>query len=242
MRGRDGRRFRMPRERTRTKKRLIDRDVVAPYDIRFSIRRPVTPSGDVDDFVMEVHGDVVLVADGIEESAGTVHAYVLQVTRAREAREPLWDIFDATGEGLDEVYEALFDDDEMKEGVCEVGMGSDVLYLNRAEVLPAHRGRGLGLMAVLRVIEDFGSGCAAAVLKAFPLQLEGVNDTRPPSPSEKKHRRTMKYDALEQDPKRATRSLERHWRKLGFEKIRGTQLFLIDLAMQRPTYEDLLRS
>ena len=219
----------------------MDRLGLEPYDVRFSIRRPVVPSGDVDDFVVHVRGEIVSVEGEMEASAGSVDAYVLQVDRAREAGEDVWEICDATSANLFEVCEAVFDESgELKDEVCDGGVGSDVLFLDRAEILPAHRGRGLGLMAVLRTIEDFGRGCAVAIMKPFPLQLEGVNETRSLSASDRPDRRSMALDALEQDPARARRSLERHWCKLGFERLAGTELFLLDLAMERPTYADLL--
>jgi len=59
-------------------------------------------------------------------------------------------------------------------------------------------------------------------MKPFPLQLEGVKDTMAPSATDREYRRSMALDALEQDPARARKSLE------------------LDLAMQRPTYADLL--
>lgn len=233
----------MSRVPSRPAKGRVERRGVEPYDIRFGIRRPVVPSGDVDDFVVHVRGDIVFVESGTEEAAGSIDAYVLQVDRARDAGEDVWEICDATSANLFEVCEAVFDESgELKDEVCDGGLGSNVLFLDRAEILPAHRGRGLGLMALLRTIEDFGRGCAVAVMKPFPLQLEGVNERSVPSALDAKYRRSMALDALEPNPARARRSLERHWSKLGFERFAETELFLLDLAMQRPTYANLLTS
>ncbi|MBS2014028.1 MAG: hypothetical protein JST00_14155 [Deltaproteobacteria bacterium] len=228
-----------PRRKRSTER--IDARGVAPYDVRFRIHRPLVPSGDVDEFLLEIHGEITCVGDGHEEPAGIIDAYVLQVTKAAEARESMAEVCDATSSELEEVYAVLFDESgELKEEISDGGGWGDVLYLHRAEVLPSHRGRGVGLMAALRVIEDFGSGCALAVMKPFPLQLEGAGDQRPRSAADQKYRRSLALDSFDQDPRRARPRLERHWCKLGFERVGDSELFVLDLSMQRPGYRELL--
>ena len=123
----------MARVRSRAAKARVDRRGLEPYDVRFSIRRPVVPSGDVDDCVVHVRGQIVCVEGETEEVAGSVDAYVLQVDRAREAGDDVWEICDATSANLCEACEAVFDEaGEFKDEVCDAGIGSDVLFLDRA--------------------------------------------------------------------------------------------------------------
>jgi len=115
----------MARVRSRPAKVRVDRRGLEPYDVRFSIRRPIVPSGDVDDFIVHVRGEIVCVDGETEEVAGSVDAYVLQVDRAREAGEDVWGICDATSANLFEVCEAVFDEaGELKDEVCDAGIGS----------------------------------------------------------------------------------------------------------------------
>jgi hypothetical protein len=220
--------------------RLADRGALEPYEVRLSIRRPAVPTGETSEYLVEVDGEIVLVTDDGEERAGSVHAYVVEAERALEAGESIWDICDDTGDGLEDLCGVVFEEDgELRKEVSDGCRGNDVLFLRHADVLPGHRKQGLGLAAVLRIIEDFGRGCAIAVMKPFPLQLVGAEDDGADPEHTSAHRKSLALEGFEPDASRARKLLERYWAKLGFTRIEESELFVLDLGFERPSYDDL---
>jgi hypothetical protein len=221
--------------------RLLDRGALEPYEIRLSIRRPAVPTDEASEYLVEAEGEIVLVTDDGEEQAGSVHAYVVQAERVLEAGASISDVCDDAGDGLEDLCGVVFDEDgELRKEVSDGSRGNDVLFLRHAEVLPDHRKQGLGLAAVLRIIEDFGGGCAIAVMKPFPLQLVGVEDDgadREPTRASRKS--LLGLEGFEPDGPRARKRLEAYWAKLGFTRIDESELFALDLGFERPGYDDL---
>jgi predicted GNAT family acetyltransferase len=193
------------------------------------------------EYLVDVEGEIFQVTDdGAEERAGSVHAYVVQADRALEAGESIWEVCDDTGDGLEDLCGGVFEDDgELRREVSDGSRGNDVLFLRHADVLTGHRGKGLGLAAVLRIIEDFGRGCAIAVMKPFPLQLVGAEDDGGDAEHTSAYRKSLGLEGFEPDAARARTRLEQYWAKLGFRRIDASELFVLDLGFERPSYDDL---
>jgi hypothetical protein len=83
----------------------------------------------------------------------------------------------------------------------------DLLVLNRIDIVPTFRGRGLGLLVVSRTIDIFGENCGLVAMKPFPLQFANYLDPEWHAP-----------EGLE-DPDGAFRTalskLHRYWARAG---------------------------
>lgn len=189
-------------------------EVLLPYCLRFETERDLVRS-DENEYVVELDGTIVHAEEGEPETeAGKISAFLLQAGRAFNDDESMFDAFDNHSVQLAEVAALVFDPDE--EGIRESlrdGTDSDVLFLASVTILPEHRGRRLGQLAVQRTIDMFGKGCGIAVLRPFPMQQNR---------SMSKERRTkLALDGFDRNAKRATKRLADYWSELGFRAIGG---------------------
>ena len=99
-----------------------------------------------------------------------------------------------------------------------------VLYVEKVEVSVAHRGRGVGLMAMDGLLMHFRPHATLAFCKPFPLHRN------PPKDSE------AGRDARYYDPNLAkvsiacgTNALRRHWAKAGFVKLGRGPYYVVNL-------------
>jgi ribosomal protein S18 acetylase RimI-like enzyme len=97
---------------------------------------------------------------------------------------------------------------------------SNLLNIERIEILPKFRRHGYGKEIIKDIIFRFNSSFGVAIIKAFPLQLE-VEIGRD------EWREKMRYSEMEHNPINATKSLYGFYRSLGFKQIgKGNYFFL----------------
>lgn len=99
-----------------------------------------------------------------------------------------------------------------------VGLGFNVLVLNRLTIARSCQGRGIGLVALLMMMQLWGKDCALALIKPFPLQYEGED--------------------CEGDPKKFQQSCEKlvkYYSRLGFKRIPETEYLAFSFAYPLPT-------
>ena len=106
----------------------------------------------------------------------------------------------------------------------------NMLVIDRIEIAPEYRGMNIGMLALCRAIQQFRFGASIAVIKPFPLQYEG----KQPNENE-----TKKYKNYKSECNRAIRKLEKHYGKIGFKKVEGTQLMTLNLDGENTTMEEL---
>ena len=201
---------------------------IEPYDIRFTVTRSLGPCSEPEEYLVHIQAEIVQVTEDGKTPVGNVDAYVVAADRAMDEGEDIRLVCDDIGDGLEDLCGLVFDGSgSLSEGVGDGCAGNDVLFLRQATVHRDHRGQRIGLAAVLRVIEDFGRGCAVAVMKPFPLQLSTGRD------------RSVDVEGFEPDDALARAKLERHWEKLGFTRLNDSALFVLDLQAQRPGFLDL---
>jgi hypothetical protein len=176
---------------------------------------------------------------GIDSIAGTIQGYIIQVDRIINDGESLFDACDAHDQTVHDYACVLFDlrSGGLKPAIEDqfgvVGAG-DMLILDRIEVLPAHRRHRLGLAAACSFLDTFETGCCLAVGEPYPIQFK--ERTREHAEWCAK----MGIDAFVQDEKVATAKLRTYWRRLGFERIRGSKKFALSLQHRRPTLRELV--
>lgn len=210
------------------------------YEVNFKIPRCLTTYTEPDDYVLGVFGEITCTDEsGIDSIAGTIQGYIIQVDRIINDGESLFDACDAHDQTVHDYACVLFDlrSGGLKPAIEDqfgvVGAG-DMLILDRIEVLPAHRRHRLGLAAACSFLDTFETGCCLAVGEPYPMQFK--ERTREHAEWCAK----MGIDAFVQDEKLATAKLRAYWRRLGFERIRGSKKFALSLQHRRPTLRELV--
>ncbi len=112
--------------------------------------------------------------------------------------------------------------------------GGDLIVPHAMSIVPEHRGRGIGLLAVWRFLDYFGGNASLAVVKPYPLN----HDTDKPRDEAFRQMygqfaKTSKKDGVE--------ALAGHWRKLGFRRLRDSEYLFLDMYTARPSLEDLIK-
>jgi GNAT superfamily N-acetyltransferase len=160
-------------------------------------------------------------ADLQEIKIGKILATVLLRSRAMNEHESVLDVMDSIDDEHMECYEELFDEHgEWKEAV-ESLYGSitehDVLFIRLVELDAAHRGKGVGAEVVRETIARFGSNCGLVTCKPFPLQYSHWNDDA--------HKAMREEPGFEKKRLAEFGRVENFWRKLGFNKLQGSDFF-----------------
>ena len=93
-----------------------------------------------------------------------------------------------------------------------------ICYLDRIEILPAFRGKGLGKKVLKDIIHRFSHSTSLFVLKAFPLQLEVTisNDL---------WFNKMKLDEFDNNESKAKQKIFKYYKSLGFVNILKNEYF-----------------
>ncbi len=147
-----------------------------------------------------------------------------------DADFPLMDLVDATQPVLD-MSEVLFNlnpEEDFYEKIQshfekDPPMNYNVCYLDRLEVLPAYRGKGLSGRIIANIAQHFYDSCGLMVLKAYPLQHElDILDHS----SLDEWDVAMQYDALHKDLERSQYQLYNHYQKMGFSNPFDLEYFI----------------
>lgn len=124
-----------------------------------------------------------------------------------------------------------FDNCELKEDLrqklfgYELMLNPNICIFERMTILPEYRGLGIGAKFVKDRYNFFSSACGLIVMQPFPLQLEAVG----PGGRMDEFERNMKFEELEQDTRKATKSLKDYYKRIGYISVRGYKdlMFLI---------------
>lgn len=212
------------------------------YDIRFSVERPLMPSEEPDDYVIDIEGDIRFTQSArSRDVVGQISARRLQAGRAYEDGMSLFEICDSVDQSLHDYASAVYDFDEesILESISDGCSGADLLIVESIQILPAHRGNRLGLFAMRRTIDTVGDGCAVVVIKPFPLQYSTARDLS--SAQRPEWETQMAMQSFTATEKAGFAKLRKHWAQLGFKRIGRTDYFALDMQVKRPSYEELLR-
>ncbi len=135
------------------------------YRVKFRITRSLSSYTESDDYICKIAGEIICSDEAASDSvAGTVEAYVIQVNRIINDGESLFHACDAHSQTVHDYGCVLFDfrSGGLKPAIEDqfgvVGT-SDILILDKIEVLPAHRGHGDAFVA--------GEKRASAKLRAY---------------------------------------------------------------------------
>jgi len=160
--------------------------------------------------------------------AGRVRLFVIDLEGASNRG------FDASWmldvDGATEPYTALLGDEAGNFSTAvlkilgeEFVHSSNMLIIDRLELLPAYRGRGLGLKCMAACIRHLSVGCRIAAIKPFPLQFE------PAGRATDEWQDALAFKSLSRDKRASTKRLKQHYGQLGFKHVARTDLMVRDL-------------
>lgn len=189
--------------------------------------------------VLEIAGKIMLaMADDTEAPAGKLELLLVSLSTAREYGFAAFDVLDSLTD-TSHYLELIDDGGEWSEAVQDQFVDvfdSDLLIINKVEVEPRYRGKGLGILAVRTAIESFSRGCGLIALKPFPLQFTGwkAPDWEPSVPLPHNVTKAQAFRS-------AIKKVEKHWARLGFRRVGKTDLWALCPAHRQPKLERCLR-
>jgi GNAT superfamily N-acetyltransferase len=135
----------------------------------------------------------------------------------------LFDTYAATWAYYEALYAGSRFNDKVRaiSGDFEPLWSNNLLVLDRLEVLPAYRGRSIGLHALTALMLHFQAGVQIVAMRPYPLQFE--------ADAELELQQQHIKDGISPTEAKATQALRRYYRQLGFKLVRGTPY------MVRPT-------
>jgi hypothetical protein len=213
---------------------------MAFFDIVLRTSGSLHPGGGPDDFISTHTGVIRCTRDHDDKvfRVGRVKAYRIHAGLAREAGESVFEVCDAHSQEMHDVYAALFDpgEDNLTPEIRDQfeAFDSDILMLDYVVLSPRWRGLKLGLLAARKMIDLLGGGCGLTVSRIAPLNPDAV-EFRAVLPGW-----IPRHGGVE-ERRAATVSLRRHFRRMGFERIKGTRFHGLSMSRIVPTLEDLLR-
>jgi len=201
----------------------------------------ITEDHDLQDVIYETSGDLFSVDENESRIfIGKFQFYYVDVDRTINEGESLWLILDAHSTPLEEYFEPIFGSEAPGFSNALVNLldhavfSGNLLVINRLELLPEYRRKGIGLKVLRHIITRFSSGAAVVAIKPYPLQFEASS----PADEKSEWRDMMKLDQISTDLKVATEKLRQYYGKLGFLRLEGTPFMVRSTAWALPSVEE----
>ncbi len=178
----------------------------------------------------------VLVHTGMRrERIGRFKIFVIDVELAINDGSSVFDVFDTYSEtyGYWSLYSSPF---QFKKKVINAFPEGDrwkpnILILDRMEIFPRHRGKGIGLRSLRCLQREFSTGCGIVAMKPFPLQFEGGL----PAPNEESPEFVeLALGTFDRNERRATAKLRAYYSRLGFVRVPRTDYMVADPLVSMP--------
>jgi len=196
--------------------------------IEFVLRAPLHDSIEAD-FVHSITGKIVAEPrSGEEEDAGRIGASLVQFGRALDRGISTERVGDGISGDISEYWEHLFDVEtgylkEQIQNEYEV-IDLDLLIVDYVEAYPRFRGLGIGVSAIHRTIDVFGTACGLVACKPWPLQF---------TPAAERNQEMLKRLAAPDIGKgEALRKLRSYWSRLGFWPLGSTGIYVLSLSQR----------
>lgn len=162
--------------------------------------------------------------------AGRFKAFYCDIERARDDGISTFDVFDAYENTLD-YHAALLGrnskgfSNRLDKLLDLGGFESNVLIIDRLELLPKYRGRRNGLSIMRHIEKRFAIGVAVIAIKPYPLQFESKSFDEAD-----KWQTRLGLKKLSMDKRAATKKLRDYYGQLGYKRLPGTE-FMVKAAM-----------
>lgn len=209
------------------------------YRLDLAVSRHLGPGEPEDEYVTFIHGTIhECDANGDDTAvAGHVRAYLVDCARASEEEGfTLFDLLDLNLHTSTYARGLVGSDGELREDIVdEVGFIERVLILDDARILPAFRGRGLGMWADYRILVTFGLQGVLPVQQPVPIQF---------SPRGKgENVEAMEVAALSKDKATAYAKVASYWARMGYGKVweeGDEQIWILNHTTVKPDRRDVL--
>lgn len=150
------------------------------YEVEFKVCRDLV-SEDEFESLSRIVGSIFYVTDEEDEpphsriEVGQIYAYLLNPGPFCR------DIEDCADAESGELHEAVCAVRQLPEDTIQLEIGNGflwkpVMFVDSVRVSEEHRGRGIGKLAVLRLMDVFDRNSAILLLLAHPLESEGMGD------------------------------------------------------------------
>lgn len=197
--------------------------------------------GEPDDLIYLYYGDVLGIGEDDSRSRiGKFRAQYVDVGRAMNKREAIFDVLDCHSSSTVEYFEPIFGENSpcFSEAVEEVTNGEadgcNLLILDRLELLPMFRGHNIGLKILRHMMVRFSPGAGLIALKAFPLQLECESTDA----EERIWREQLGLETFVQDEKLSISKLQSYYSKLGFRLLPDSKFMVFATGWPFPSLEN----
>jgi GNAT superfamily N-acetyltransferase len=160
---------------------------------------------------------------------GEMNGCLVHVDYAREKHERLFQVFEDHSDALAGYFRALFSrwTNDYKKGLLEFpATHDDILIVDDLIIYPRYRGKNLGLKALMNAMKTFGMSCGVVLCQAFPLQYHQTIDVGD-------FRRRIGSSLLFVEKGLSLSKIVQHLGKIGFKRIPGTTLCMIETAAWR---------
>ena len=181
-----------------------------------------------------IKGDIKAYDDETESPVliGKIQLYYCDMLSACINGRSLFEVMDGHSATLEEFFAILYNPttEEMKPFVSELldieidECDKNILIFNRIEILPDYRGHGITKQVVNHCIRLFSNNCNVISLQCYPLQLSKLDEE---DIDDIQWHNSLQLDKLEQDKKKAQKSLSSYYKSLGFIRIPRTNFMLI---------------
>jgi hypothetical protein len=213
------------------------------YAIRSWVETPIRGVEPDLAFVDEFVGSIQFYRDdGKRERVGRFRVYQIRLSHAWEAGWSPYDVLGSHSPQLNryahplidpksgDFYDSIIDEFEVQSG--------KILALDCIEILPAHRGKGLGLAVASRLI-DLLSGTPMVLVVCCPLPTQFCPTYGDLDRPDERFRAAMQFDRLPKSAPRSIGKLRPYWSKLGFRRVAKTDVYALSTSLLNPKLEDI---
>ena len=216
------------------------------YSVRFSQSASLDKEKlDGSRYVVEVVGSILHhtmnpAGDTDSREVGTLKALRFQMADAMESGVLIYDCCDEHSSEAVEYAAAVLQQDanefhKVVEETCgDFGFGCDVLAIVEMKLDSAHRGKRIGLAAMLETMRLMGGSCALTIIKPWPLQY-----TAQESEAIRQNGKT-KLKGSTNDREKECAVLRQYWSQLGFARLPKSDFYVFSHAWKMPTSSEVL--
>lgn len=206
------------------------------YRIKLTMSASLPIDGWAEDYFTEIKGEVFyVVGDGNLRLCGKLNCYFINLEQVRTDGFSYFTILDDHSSELAECAKLFkprqgYESNFRKATLEALGMSADdilslynnFVYVRRLEILPSHRGKGLGKFVLNETLTYLAQtmNFVFYAMKPFPLQSEKTEAKKG------SWRARLKLEALEPSHQKAMKKLRKLYGELGFVAVRGTSLMV----------------
>ena len=196
------------------------------------------------DMIYDYKGTIIGIDDEEEEhTVGAFRAYYVDIERAKNNDEDVFDVFDEHSQTMTDYMNALYNLSSFKfSDLVKKVMGkqftkkTNLLVIDRIEILSAFRGGKIGLQVLANIMKRLSHGSGLIAIKPYPLQFENrIVDKQ-------QHEREdwsylMDFESLTSDWDTGLSKLQEYYSQVGFVLVPGSDVMIFDTSRPIPVID-----